>query len=271
VSGSVGTAQNTTYDRWQSTRAYVKGRKDEYLDVLKAGGGALDTSQKPLNGSRVVNDAPGIAIPDPAVSDQMIVQAGGDTNRRQSAIDNYNNIWLQYDNIELQQNTLGLKRLSAKLVSDYTIQTGKLKGLRLGIACFYVDSDVAGYLSGDTLPNPNFNASLPISATNRPWIDDPNVDTNTPLFVKRPLEFRAMFGYTMRLRSRGKDIQGSQIEFQLNIINLTNRHETFYQDDGVALRPPNGDITAPNRVTVPSRVAAFQRPISFEFTTTLKF
>jgi hypothetical protein len=163
------------------------------------------------------------------------------------------------------QDTIGLKRLTAKLVSDYTVQTGALKGFRVGLGCFYVDSDVAGRRSGDTLPNPDFKANQLVSATNRPWVDDPTVDANTPVWIKRPLEFRTMFGYSRRLRS------GRELDFQLNIINVTNRHETYYQDDGVALRPPNGDITAPNRIAVPSRIAAFQRPRSYEFTTTLKF
>jgi len=271
LSGSLGTARRDDYDRWKSTQAYVLSRKDEFLDVLKAAGGTLDTSRKPENGSRTVNDAPGLAIPDPAVTDAMINAAGGLTTRRQSAVDNYNNIWIQYDVIDTLQDTIGLKRLSAKLVTDYTFQTGALKGLRVGLAGNYVDRDVAGRLSGDTIPNPNFNSALPVSASNRPWMDDPSVDANTPLYIKRPLEFRALFGYAMRLRSGGKYLRGSDLEFQLNIINVTNRRETYYQDDGVALRPPNGDVTAPNRITVPSRIAAFQRPISFEFTTTLTF
>jgi hypothetical protein len=52
---------------------------------------------------------------------------------------------------------------------------------------------------------------------------------------------------------------------------VLNRHQTYYQNNAVVLRPPNGDTSAPNRVSVPGNIAAFQRPISFEFTTTLKF
>jgi hypothetical protein len=271
LSGSLGTAQLTDYDRWKSTRAYVLSRQNEMLDVLKAAGGALDTSRKPENGSRTVDDAPGYAVPDPAVSDAMIVAAGSDTRRRQSAVDNYNNIWTQYDVIAVLQNTIGLKRVTAKLVSDYTVQTGTLRGFRVGLAAFYVDSDIAGYRGGDSIPNPDFDASKAITKDNRQWKDDPTVDSNTPVFIKRPLEFRTLFGYSMRLNSGGRYLRGSELDFQLNIINILNRRQTFYQNNAVVLRPPNGDITAPNRVSVPGNIAAFQRPISFEFTTTLKF
>jgi hypothetical protein len=271
VTGSLGTSQLTDYDRWQSTRDYVLRRKDELLDVLKAAGGTLDTSRKPENGSRLVNEAPGFAIADPAVTDEMIKNAGGDTVRRTRAVEHYNNIWVQYDNIQLLEASTGLERLSAKLISDYTIQTGHLKGLRFGLTWYYVDRDVAGNRSGDTIPNPDFNPSLPITVNNRPWKDDPDVDVNTRVWIKRPHEVRGMLGYKMRLRSGGKQFDGSELEFQLNIINLLNQRETYYQDNGVALRPPNGDITAPNRVSVPRNIAAFQRPISFEFTTTLRF
>jgi hypothetical protein len=271
MSGSLGTAQLTDYDRFQNTRAYVLSRKDEMLDVLKAAGGTLDTSRKPENGSRKVEDAPGYAIPDPAVTDTMIVAAGSDPKRRQSAIDNYNNIWTQYDVIAVLQNTVGLDRLTAKLFTDYTVQTGALKGFRIGLGCFYVDSDIAGYRGGDSIPNPDFDSSKPITSTNRPWKDDPTVDANTPVFIKRPLEFRTQFGYSTRLRSGGKYLRGRDLDFQLNIINVLNRHQTYYQNNAVVLRPPNGDTTAPNRVSVPGNIAAFQRPISFEFTTTLKF
>jgi hypothetical protein len=134
-----------------------------------------------------------------------------------------------------------------------------------------VDKDVAGYRSGDTIANPSFNSSLPVSATNRPWMDDPAVDINTPVFVKRPNEVNATFGYTYRVHSGWKIVDGKEIEFQLLIRNVLNTKDVFYQDDGVALRPPGGDISLPYRISVPSRVALYQRPINFEFTTVLKF
>lgn len=271
VMANFGTGQLIDYDRWKNTRAYIDSRKGEFLDVLKAAGGALDTTQKPYNAGHAVDAAPGLAIPDPAVTDAMINTAGGSLGNRTGAINNYNDIWVQYDNIGLLADTIGIKRMSMKFFTDYSIQTGKFKGLRFGLGWQYVDKDLAGYRSGDTIVNPSFNASLPISATNRQWMDDPNVDLNTPIWVKRPSEWTGTIGYTRRLHSHSRLLDGKEIEVQLTIRNLTNKQEVYYQDDGVTLRPPNGDITQPNRVAVPGRIASFQRPINYELMTSLKF
>ncbi|PTY04989.1 hypothetical protein DB347_20075 [Opitutaceae bacterium EW11] len=268
--GNFGTAQLVDYNRWKNTRAYILSRKNEMLEVLKAAGGAIDTTQRPTNAGHDIADAPGVAIADPNVTDAMITAAHGDTNVRYNAVQNYNNIWVQYDNINLLKDTVGLKRMKINIYTDYTFQTGTLKGLRLGLGWQYVDQDRAGYRSGDTVANPNFDASKPVSSTNRPWMDDAAVDINTPIWTKRPSEFMASVGYTMRLHSRWRVIEGKELELQLNVHNLLNSRNTYYQDDGVALRPPDGDYTKPNRVAVPTRIAQFQDPINFELTATLK-
>jgi hypothetical protein len=276
LSASLGTARINEYDRWPMSPAYILARKDEFRQVLEAAGGMIDTSKKPTNNGRTVDAAPGLAIANPAITDVMIQSVvlldntTGNPQKRTDAVNAYNNIWVQYDNMLNQTEGIGLKRLSAKFVSDYTVQTGKLKGFRFGIATYYVDRDLAGYRSGDTIPNPNFNSSLPISSTNRPWVDDPSVDNNTPVWVKRPFQIDALFGYSMRLSSWGI-FNRPELEFQLNVKNILNGDDVYYQDDGVVLRSPNGDINAPNRVAVPGRIASYQRPINFEFTTTLKF
>ena len=276
LSASVGTARINEYDRWPLSPAYVQFRKDEFRQVLEAAGGMLDTTRKPMNGSRSVDAAPGLAIANPAITDAMIqgvVLIDGSnarTDTRTNAVNAYNNIWIQYDNIQNQVEGVGLDRLTAKLVTDYTIQEGRLKGLRYGIAAFFVDRDLAGYRGGDTIANPNFNSALPVTSSNRPWIDDPNVDYNTPIWVKRPFQIDALFGYTRRIRGFGR-LDGTEVEFQLNVKNILNGSEVYYQDDGVTLRAPDGDITKPNRVAVPGRIASYQRPINYEFTTTFKF
>ena len=276
LSASYGTAQIVDYDRFPLTQPYIQARKDEFKQILEAAGGMIDTTRKPLNGSRSVDAAPGLAIANPAITDAMITAvtlidgSNGSPQKRTDAVNAYNNIWVGYDQINTQTKFYSLRRLSAKLVTDYTVQTGKLKGFRYGVAIYYVDRDLAGYRSGDTIPNPNYNTSLPITSTNRQWVDDPSVDNATPIWVKRPFEVTALFGYTHRLHTHGR-LDGKELEFQLNIKNVLNSHDIYYQDDGVTLRPPNGDINAPNRVAVPGRIASYQRPINYEFTTTLKF
>ena len=102
-------------------------------------------------------------------------------------------------------------------------------------------------------------------------MDDPAVDINTPIFIKRPNEVNATFGYSRRLKSKSAILNGKEIEFQLTIRNVLNKQEVYFQDDGVALRPPDGDTSLAYRTAVPSRVALYQRPISYELTTILKF
>lgn len=271
VMGNYGTGQLIDYDRWGGTKAYMLTRVKDMEDVLRAAGGTIDTSLKPTNAGHTIVDAPGTAIADPAITDAMISAAGGSTTVRRDAVINYNNVWTQYDNIDLLVPTLGIKRMTFKFVTDYTFQSGMLKGLRAGVSWQYVDKDVAGYRSGDTVANPSFNSALPVSATNRPWMDDPEVDINTPIFIKRPNEVNATFGYSRRLKSKSAILNGKEIEFQLTIRNVLNKQEVYFQDDGVALRPPNGDTSLAYRTAVPSRVALYQRPISYELTTILKF
>jgi hypothetical protein len=276
LSASLGTAQVRNYELWPLTRAYVESRKDEFRQVLEAAGGIIDTTRKPMNGSREVSEAPGLAIANPAITDAMIqavVRVDGTNGRpadRNAAVNDYNNIWAAYDRVAAQTETTDLKRMSAKLVTDYKIQGGRFKGFRYGVAVYYVDRDRAGYRSGDTVANPAFDPALPISTTNRPWMDDPSVDDTTIVWVKRPFQVDGLLGYTRRIRGWGR-LDGTEIEFQLNVRNLLNSHEIYFQDDGVTLRPPGGDINAPNRVSVPGRIASYQRPINFEFTTTIRF
>ena len=269
VMGNFGTGQRVDYDRWKNTQGYVRSRQEEFLDVLEAAGGILDTSGA-FNNLKS-RSAPGWAIANPAVTPAMILAAGhSNTSERDNAVNDYNNIWAQYDNISALQDTIGIKRMKINFFTDYTFSTGRLKGLRVGGGWQYVDKDIAGYRSGDTIANPNYNPALPVSASNLTYIDDPSVDANTPIWVKRPSDFYLNLGYTMRLRSGYRPIDGKELSFQLNIRNLLNKQGVYYQDDGVVPRPPGGDLSQPYHVSVPGRIASFQRPINFEFTMTLK-
>jgi hypothetical protein len=264
--GSLGTAKAKDYDRWQNTQAYVMSRKEEFRQVLERAGGKLDTTQKnPTSAS-----APGLAIADPNISDAAITAAGGSPSERSNAVADYNNIWTQYDLIPFIADTIGTKKISWKLLTDYTIQEGRFRGLRFGVGANYVDLNIAGYRSGDTVKNPSYNSSLPISATNLPYMDDPSVDLNTPVWIKQPFEITGTLGYSMRLKSGWRVLQNKEVSFNLIFRNLMNWQHVYRQDTGLALRPPNGDLSSPYRVSVPSRISQFERPINFEFTTTLK-
>jgi hypothetical protein len=259
LTGSVGTGRIDDYDRWKSSQAYFQSRGQELRQVLEAAGGRLDTAQKPSNAP----SAPGLAL----VNTSIVAAV---PSEQQNAVNDYNNFWVQYDLISTLKDTIGIKRMTAKIFTDYTVQEGRFRGVRVGLGANYVDHVVAGYRSGDTIANPNYNSALPVSATNRPWTDDPSVDANTPVWIDQPFDVTGTLGYTWRVKSGPRIIQGKEIQFNLIIRNLMNWQKVINQDEGVALRPPGGDFSLPNRVAQPGRIGQFQRPINFEFTTTLK-
>ena len=259
MTGSLGTGRIDDYDRWRGTQRYFQGRVAEMKSVLEAAGGRLDPSQKPAGST----SAPGLAAVNPAITAAI-------PSEQQNAVNDYNAFWVNYDIIPTLADTIGIKRMTIKFFSDYTVQEGRFRGLRGGLGANYIDHVVAGYRSGDTVANPAYNPALPVTAQNRPWMDDPSVDANTPVWIKQPFELTGTLGYTRRLRSGPRFVQGKELQFNLIIRNLTNWQKVINQDEGVALRPPNGDLSRPYRVAVPSRIGMFQRPINFELTTTLK-
>jgi hypothetical protein len=268
LSASFGNAERTDYDRWLDTQAYVQSRAGEFKQVLEAAGGKLDTTGAyPTLQSA---SAPGYAIADPAITNAMISAAGGNTTTRTNAVNAYNNIWTQYDVISTLKDTVGLKRFTVNLFTDYAFRTGMLKGFRAGLGVRFVDKDIAGYRSGDSIANPAYNATLPVSSTNTPYIDDPSVDANTPVWIKRPWEATLTLDYTWRLKSGWRYLNSKEASVRLIVRNLTNNQMVSYQDDGVVLRAPDGDYSLGYREAVPGRLANFQRPINFELTVGLK-
>ncbi len=259
MTGSFGTGRIDDYDRWKSSQAYFRSRSAELRAVLEAAGGRIDPALKPAGST----SAPGLAMVNPAVTARVPAE-------QQNAVNDFNSFWVQYDLISTLRDTIGIKRMTAKLFTDYTVQEGRFKGVRVGLGANYVDRNLAGYRSADTIANPAYNPALPVTAANRPWMDDPAVDANTPVWIDQPFEVTGTLGYTWRLRSGPRMLQGKELQFHLIIRNLMNWQKVINQDEGVALRPPGGDFSQPNRVAVPGRIGQFQRPINVELTTTLR-
>ncbi|WP_414660373.1 hypothetical protein [Horticoccus sp. 23ND18S-11] len=246
---NVGTGRVDTFDRWPLAKAFVLENADIYRQVLEDAGGRLDTTQKPSSAPH----APGLAVVNPAVTPAIAAE-------RTNAINDYNNIWTNYELILGDVPFPGTNRLTANLFSDYTVQSGRFRGLRIGLGYQYRGRNFIGYRTADTIVSPT-NPNLAI--------DDPDAGTNTPMYVKIPGIATATFGYTWRPKG-WKRLDGKEVAFQLRIRNLFNNQQVVYQDEGVQARPPNGDFSKPNRVSVPVRIGQFTEPISFLFTTTLK-
>ena len=158
-------AQVVTYKRNPLSHAYVMSRADELKDLLEDAGGILDTSTKPTNDGRTIDFAPGIARVNQAVIDVISSPTGillSDGTKAQvstvnDAVNAYNRIWVNLDKDTRQTESYDLDRLTAKLVTDYTFQSGPLKGFRAGLAVSYIQRDRAGYRGGETIANPAYN------------------------------------------------------------------------------------------------------------------
>jgi len=103
------------------------------------------------------------------------------------------------------------------------------------------------------------NPANPLTA-----IDDPNVDAYTTVYS--PASYYtvvATLSYTLRLEKK------RDVRFDLRVNNLLNAQGPIFTGS-TALRPKDGDLTSPARVTVPN-VYAYKQPASVNFTTTMKF
>ncbi len=242
---NAGTARVYTFNRWPLAKQFVPENAELYRQVLEDAGGRIDPAQ-PLAG------APGRAVVNPAVTAAIPAEQA-------NAVADYNNIWTNYALVLNDVAAVGQDRLTVNVFSDYTIASGRLRGLRVGLGAQHGGRIYVGSRSGDTIVDP----ANPTRA-----IDDPRVDITHPIYVNRPIIATATLGYALKLRG-WKRWDGKDVTFQLTVRNLTNTQKVIYTDSGVALRPPGGDFTQPNRVAVPGR-PVYTEPISFLFTTTLK-
>ena len=242
-----GTARVFTFDRFPQAREIVLANADLFRQVLEDAGGRLDTTQHP-------NGAPGLAVVNSAVVAAVASEQTG-------AVTDYNTIWTNYAAVLSDQPAISNDRWTLNVYLDYTMQTGRLKGLRLGLGAQVPGRDYAGSRSADTIVDPNNPTRT---------IDDPTVDQSTAVFVKRPTLVNATLGYGFRFRENSRWFKGKEMTFQLSIKNLLNDQSIVYAVFDVVARPPGGDLSKPNRVSVTPRNGVYTQPTSFLFTTTLK-
>lgn len=183
-----------------------------------------------------------------------INQRSPDATNAQNA---FNNI------VAFRQNVVTGKRRAQdqpllNLFADYTLQTGRLKGLRGGLGVRWRDKQIIGSRGADTIANP----ANPAQA-----IDDPKVDAYTPVYT--PNDYYIVTGtlnYAWRFKNR------REVQANLVINNLLNDRGPQYSSiaqTASALRPKNNDYTSPARETVPLTFA-LKQPISYNLQLTLK-
>jgi outer membrane receptor for ferric coprogen and ferric-rhodotorulic acid len=171
-----------------------------------------------------------------------------------SAVNSYNNLRIARQNV-VSQRRKTQDQPAINFFTDYTLGSGRLKGLRLGAGVNYRGKQIIGYRGSDTIVNP----ANPLTA-----IDDPNVNAYTPVFS--PASYYttvATMSYTLKLE------RGRSVRFDLRVNNLLNDQGPIY-GVSTALRPKGGDLTTPARETVANNFA-YKTPTGVSFTSTLRF
>ncbi len=204
---------------------------------------------------QIVVDAGGIVD----AADVASVDTGIPVNERSpdvnGAVNSYNNLRDARANF-VSQRRISQDQPSINFYNDYTVGSGKLKGLRLGGGVQYRGKQIVGYRAADTIVNP----ADPTRA-----IDNPAVNAYTPVFT--PSSYYTVvstIGYTLRLKDR------RQVEFNLKVDNVLDAQGPLYAGNSSVLRPLGGNYSSPARETV-ANIYMLRQPVSFTFTTTLKF
>lgn len=170
-----------------------------------------------------------------------------------SARDAWNGIVQTLQNTTIAyQKVARLNEVTGNIFTDYTIQTGSLKNVRLGAGVNHRGREVIGFRGSDTIRNPaNANAA----------IDDPNVNAFTPVYRPSYYTATAMFGYSRRLFNY-------PVRFDLRIENLFDEDVPLYYN--TVQRPPGGDLSNPSRVATPN-LFSYLTPRNYMFTMSVSF
>ncbi|MBX3737894.1 MAG: TonB-dependent receptor [Candidatus Didemnitutus sp.] len=146
-----------------------------------------------------------------------------------------------------------LPRFTANVYTDYRIPRGFLKNLRVGGGIQYIGRTAIGNRGADTIVNP----ANPLTA-----IDDPSVDSSTRIYRAAYYTVTLTANYQMKLR------HDMLLDLNLRVGNALGNNDLVYV--GAALRPPGGDISRPDRVSIPTTFV-YQQPRSYALTATLTF
>ena len=241
----------TNSNNFPLSKAYVPAHAADFLKILQDAGGKLDATQKPSGAP----SAPGLAVIDSTVSGVLLDQ--------QQAINAYNNIWINYQAMLTNRDLRTPNQPVINGFVDYTLQSGPVKGLRMGAGVQWQGTTPFATLGGKTILDPN----NPIPTA----IDDPKVDDNDFAYQKGSYKTTATLAYTFQLKNR------SSLAVNLVVSNPINDRGVDFVDQGrgpnsgSSLRQPGGNLLLPNRAPLPSLVARIKEPISFKLTGTYSF
>jgi hypothetical protein len=237
LTGNVGFPRLFEANAYPDVRAYIDQNGPIFRQIANDAGVLIGSD----NVARVDESIP-------------INQRSSDANGAATA---YNNIY------SFRRNIVDGRRLQqdqpvANVFADYTVQSGRLRGLRLGTGARYRGKQIFWSRVEDTIPDPK---------NPRVAIDDPTKDAYTPAYTPDDYVIvTATLAYTWRFPQR------REVQANLVINNLLNDRGPAYSStaqNAHVMRPLNNDYNSPARESVP-RYYALKQPLSFTFTLTTK-
>lgn len=148
-----------------------------------------------------------------------------------------------------------LNKYSANVFLDYTLQEGRLRGVRVGVGGNWRGPTIVGNLGTATIKDPNSTNPAAV-------IDDPGVGPTDYVWAKGYYQLTATLGYEFKLRGRIP----MRVDFKVE--NLTDYDRPLYNASVTALR--NRNPADPGRWVLPDG-AYYLRPRYWEISSTVKF
>lgn len=214
------------------TREYIDARRDVFRQIAE-------------DASAIIDPATNIASINTSIPENIR------SPDAQSAVNAYNNIF-QFRQSQVEGRILDQKQAPIKLFADYTIQTGRFKGLRGGLGARYTGKRILGDRANDTMRNP---------ANPNQAIDDPDRTVSTMVYSQSGETIvTGTLGYSFRLFER-------QVQANLVVNNLLNDRSVTHL--GTVLRPRDSDYTSPARERVPNGFS-LRQPINFNLNFTVR-
>jgi outer membrane receptor protein involved in Fe transport len=225
--------ETTQSGAYADTRAYIAANTNAMKQILSDAGVVLNGNVASVDQSIPVN------------------QQSPDASAAAAAWNNLQAVSANFVTAEQKLTRLAIS--TANVFSDYTVQTGKLKGFRFGGGVNFRGKEVIGFRGADTIVDPN-NANAAI--------DDPRVDALTPVYRKRYYTATAVFGYAFKFQQRYTMV----VDFSID--NVFGEDLPLYYN--TAQRPPGGAVTSPARVATPFQYS-YLMPRNYALSVTLKF
>jgi outer membrane receptor protein involved in Fe transport len=204
-----------------------------------------------LADSGILVDSSNFASLDPSIP----ASRRAPNNEHQNAANAWNAVYQDRQSIVTGAQDLARSmKFIGNIYTDYRFPSGPLQGLRVGGGMNYRGAQVIGYRGNDTIVDPTNSTRA---------IDDPSVGPYDTV------KSDAYYNVTLNFGYRWKFSEKLTFDFDLKVDNLLDDHDPIYI--ATTLRPRNGDLNSPARVTVPGGQWWRQTPRNYTFSVTTRF